>query len=225
MASSDGIFARDLRLNQSISAQVICSDAEHRASCHKRLGESGNLNFYEKINIHKLTDELAETAGNMLYADYVTSGTYPVVLANQFGGVIFHEACGHLLETTAVQRNSTPFAKKKNEKITFDKIEHSENEINKNILDLIKIKEYIETIINKYNNILSLYLNIKQSLNNHQLRSGLQGQIIQQINNTNPKTIKKIIKLLPKPITHLISRNKYVDTPFRAKDIYKSTQL
>ena len=109
--------------------------------------------------------------------------------------------------------------------ITFDKIEHIENEINKNILDLIKIKEYIETIINKYNNILSLYLNIKQSLNNHQLRSGLQGQIIQQINNTNPKTIKKIIKLLPKPITHLISRNKYVDTPFREKDICKSTQL
>ena len=32
----------------------------------------------------------------------------PVVLANRFGGVIFHEACGHLLETTQVERGSTP---------------------------------------------------------------------------------------------------------------------
>lgn len=122
VAASDGIFARDIRLNQSISAQVICVDGQNRTSCHKRLGESGSLNFYEKLNIEHLTDELAETAGNMLYADYVSSGNYPVVLANQFGGVIFHEACGHLLETTAVQRNSTPFAQKKNEKIAHENL-------------------------------------------------------------------------------------------------------
>lgn len=122
VASSDGIFARDIRLNQSLSAQVICSDSQHRTSCHKRIGDSGNLNFYEKANLYNLTQELSETAGNMLYANYVSSGTYPVVLANQFGGVIFHEACGHLLETTAVQRNSTPFAKKKYEKIAHDNL-------------------------------------------------------------------------------------------------------
>ena len=32
-----------------------------------------------------------------------------LVLANRFGGVIFHEACGHLLETTQVERGTTPF--------------------------------------------------------------------------------------------------------------------
>ncbi len=117
VASSDGIFARDIRLYQSLSAQVSCLDGQHRASCHKRIGDSGNAQFYEKMNINNLTEELAETASNMLHAEFVTSGNYPVVLANQFGGVIFHEACGHLLETTAVQRNSTPFANKKHEKI------------------------------------------------------------------------------------------------------------
>ena len=28
-----------------------------------------------------------------LYADYVQAGQMPVILANKFGGVIFHEAC------------------------------------------------------------------------------------------------------------------------------------
>lgn len=122
VATSDGIFARDVRLNQTVSAQVMCVDGQHRASCSKRIGDSGNKHFYGKLNITSLTEELAETAGNILYADYVNSGTYPVVLANQFGGVIFHEACGHLLETTAVQRNSTPFAYKKNEKIAHENL-------------------------------------------------------------------------------------------------------
>ena len=41
---------------------------------------------------------------------YVEAGQMPVVLANRFGGVIFHEACGHLLETTQIERGTTPFA-------------------------------------------------------------------------------------------------------------------
>lgn len=45
----------------------------------------------------------------MLYAKYVDAGQMPVVLANKFGGVIFHEACGHLLETTQIERGTTPF--------------------------------------------------------------------------------------------------------------------
>jgi TldD protein len=36
----------------------------------------------------------------------------PVVLGNGFGGVIFHEACGHPLETEAVRKNASPFADK-----------------------------------------------------------------------------------------------------------------
>ena len=51
----------------------------------------------------------------MLYADYVQAGQMPVILANKFGGVIFHEACGHLLETTQIERGTTPFENKLNE--------------------------------------------------------------------------------------------------------------
>ncbi|WGL58880.1 TldD/PmbA family protein [Pigmentibacter sp. JX0631] len=122
VAASDGIFARDIRLNQSVSVQAVCIDKAHRTSSHKRLGDASNPNFFKNIDADHLTNSLAEIAGHMLHADYVQSGTYPVVLANKFGGVIFHEACGHLLETTAVQRNSTPFADKKGEKIAHENL-------------------------------------------------------------------------------------------------------
>jgi TldD protein len=58
----------------------------------------------------------------MLYADYVEAGQFPVVLANRFGGVIFHEACGHLLETTQVERGTTPFADKVGELIAHPSV-------------------------------------------------------------------------------------------------------
>ena len=37
------------------------------------------------------------------------SGRMPVVIGNGFGGVIFHEACGHLLETTSVAKKASVF--------------------------------------------------------------------------------------------------------------------
>ena len=58
----------------------------------------------------------------MLYADYVEAGQMPVVLSNKFGGVIFHEACGHLLETTQIERGTTPFSNLKNQKIAHEAV-------------------------------------------------------------------------------------------------------
>lgn len=117
VAASDGVFARDVRLHQTLSAQVVCEDGAHRFSCHRRLGAASDPDFFQTLDHTALVSALAQTAGHMLRADYVTSGEYPVVLSHQFGGVIFHEACGHLLETTAVQKNSTPFAHAKNKLI------------------------------------------------------------------------------------------------------------
>ena len=48
----------------------------------------------------------------MAGAGYIDGGMMPVVLGNGFGGVIFHEACGHPLETEAIRKNASPFAGK-----------------------------------------------------------------------------------------------------------------
>ncbi|MEO0853573.1 MAG: TldD/PmbA family protein, partial [Cyanobacteria bacterium J06648_11] len=98
VAASDGTFARDIRLTQSVGYNLLCADGANRSSIGNRAGDTSDPDFLRNWNYDAVSDEVAEAAGKMLYADYVESGTYPVVMANQFGGVIFHEACGHLLE-------------------------------------------------------------------------------------------------------------------------------
>lgn len=122
VAASDGTFARDIRLTQSVGCNLLCADGSHRSSIGKREGNTGDPAFLTAWDFGSTTDDVAEAAGTMLYADYVESGTYPIIMANQFGGVIFHEACGHLLETTQIERETTPFAHKKGEKIAHESL-------------------------------------------------------------------------------------------------------
>ncbi|HHP7245580.1 MAG TPA: TldD/PmbA family protein [Elainellaceae cyanobacterium] len=122
VAASDGTFARDIRLTQSVGCNLLCAENDHRSSISKRVGSTGDPNFLKSWNYESAAEEVADSAGKMLYADYVESGTYPIIMANEFGGVIFHEACGHLLETTQIERQTTPFAKQKGEKIAHESL-------------------------------------------------------------------------------------------------------
>jgi TldD protein len=122
IASSDGTFARDIRLVQTVACMLLCADGANRASVGRRIGDTSNPNFLRSWNYAESAEDIAESAGKMLYADYVESGTYPIIMANEFGGVIFHEACGHLLETTQIEKRTTPFADKKGEKIAHESL-------------------------------------------------------------------------------------------------------
>ncbi len=122
VASSDGTFARDIRLNQSVGYSLLCADGANRASISERVGSTSDPAFLREWNFEENAEKVAESAGKMLYAEYVESGTYPIIMANEFGGVIFHEACGHLLETTQIERKTTPFADRKGEKIAHESL-------------------------------------------------------------------------------------------------------
>ena len=122
VAASDGTFARDIRLTQSVGYSLLCADGQHRASINKRSGSTSDPNYLRTWDYQTAAAEVAESAGKMLYADYVESGSYPIIMANEFGGVIFHEACGHLLETTQIEHKTTPFLDKKGEKIAHENL-------------------------------------------------------------------------------------------------------
>ena len=117
VAASDGTFARDIRLHQSSGLSVLAADGDHRASIARRYGTTDKPNDLCDWNIEASAQEVCASASTMLRADYVDGGQMPVVLANRFGGVIFHEACGHLLETTQIERGTTPFAESIGESI------------------------------------------------------------------------------------------------------------
>jgi TldD protein len=122
VAASDGVFARDIRLTQSVGFNLLCEENGDRASIGKRVGATYRPDFLRTWDYTVDADDVSESAAQMLHAEFVESGTYPVVMANEFGGVIFHEACGHLLETTQIERKTTPFADKKGEKIAHENL-------------------------------------------------------------------------------------------------------
>ncbi len=122
IASSDGTFAKDIRLHQTVGLNVISTDKQYRSSGSRRFGSSDSPEDFKNWNHEEASNEVIQSSMNMLYADYVDACQKPVILANKFGGVIFHEACGHLLETTQIERGTTPFADKLNQKIAHEAV-------------------------------------------------------------------------------------------------------
>jgi TldD protein len=66
--------------------------------------------FTEKIDYRKLAREAGEKAVMMLTAKECPSGRYTVVITNGWGGVLFHEACGHPLEASATSKGLSVFS-------------------------------------------------------------------------------------------------------------------
>ena len=122
VVASDGTHARDIRLHQTLGLSVLAADGDHRASLSRRFGTTDNPDDLRHWDGESAAIDICASAATMLYADYVEAGQFPVVLANRFGGVIFHEACGHLLETTQVERGTTPFADKVGELIAHPSV-------------------------------------------------------------------------------------------------------
>ena len=58
----------------------------------------------------------------MLNAKNCPAGQMTVAIDNGFGGVIFHEACGHSLEATAVAKGNSVFTDKIGEQIASSKV-------------------------------------------------------------------------------------------------------
>ena len=122
VAASDGTFARDVRLHQSLGFNVLSSHKENLSNVGRRYGSSGSPDDIRDWDSERSAKDLCDSAQKMLYANYVEAGQMPVVLANKFGGVIFHEACGHLLETTQIERGTSPFADKLNKSIAHPSV-------------------------------------------------------------------------------------------------------
>jgi hypothetical protein len=77
-----------------------------------RPGAAKGFEFIKGLDIVKNAKEASRIATTMLYADFAPSGKMPVIIENEFGGVIFHEACGHGLEASSVAKGHSVFAGK-----------------------------------------------------------------------------------------------------------------
>ena len=112
IANSEGLFREDSRQYMRVRLSAIADTGDGPQGGAESPGVLGGYEFLEEVDLEKLAREAAETALRMAGAGYIDGGVMPVVMGNGFGGVIFHEACGHPLETEAIRKNASPFTGK-----------------------------------------------------------------------------------------------------------------
>ncbi len=120
IANSEGLLVEDRRVRTRAAISTVASKNGEMQSGFYGPGAHMGFEFFEKINIEEYARESARIASTMIHADHCPSGKMPVVIDNEFGGVIFHEACGHGLEATSVSKGTSIFAEKMGTKIASD---------------------------------------------------------------------------------------------------------
>ncbi len=117
ITNTDGLWSEEQRVRSRFTVEAIASSATEKQSGHLGPGGSVGFELYDLIDVEEKAREAARIAVTMLGAKPCPAGRMPVVIDNGFGGVIFHEACGHSLEATAVARNASVFAGKMGQQI------------------------------------------------------------------------------------------------------------
>ncbi len=115
--NSEGLHVDDTRHYVRAGLRAIAMKDGEQATGAWNDGGLLGWEISEGINAEKTGLEAARQALVNLSAKPCPSGRMPVVIGNGFGGVIFHEACGHLLETTSVAKKASVFHDKMGEMI------------------------------------------------------------------------------------------------------------
>lgn len=118
--NSEGLYATEMRPYIRLMSDVIATNGTEQASAYGGPGRRGGFSFIETLALEQLAEETAKRALSVLGAKPCPAGAMPVIIENGFGGVIFHEACGHLLETTSVEKRSSILWDKKGEMIAHE---------------------------------------------------------------------------------------------------------
>jgi TldD protein len=120
VVNSLGTYQDDLRAHTRVFLSAVAQENGNMQQAYEGPGRAMGLEFLDLLDFDKLATEVAHSAITLLSAEDMVPQVMPVVLHNGFGGVIFHEACGHPLEATAVAKGLSPFAGKLGEKIGSD---------------------------------------------------------------------------------------------------------
>jgi TldD protein len=120
IANSEGKFVEDRRVRSRLAIQSIAAEGNQMQTGFYGPGAHKGFEFMENLNLEHYAKEASRIAVTMLGADPCPSGKFPVIIDNEFGGVIFHEACGHGLEATFVSKENSVFTNRIGEKVASD---------------------------------------------------------------------------------------------------------
>ncbi len=122
IANTEGLLTSDrhLRTRMFVSATAAANGENQSGSCSP--GRGMGLETFELFPPKEIGITAAKQAITNLEADYCPAGQMTVAIENGFGGVIFHEACGHSLEATSVAIGASQMCGKLGQRIANEKV-------------------------------------------------------------------------------------------------------
>jgi len=112
IANSLGDLVFDDRTRTRFSVQVVARRDDVIQTGHETVGGSAGFELLDETIARQTAAVAAQKAVTMLGSKPAPVGAMPVVLANGFGGTLFHEACGHGLEADAIAKGASIYAGK-----------------------------------------------------------------------------------------------------------------
>lgn len=122
IATSEGLLTADRQIRTRVNVSAIASDGNENQTGSTAPGARKGLELFDDFNPKELGKKAAKQAVTMLHAGYINAGVMPVAIENGFGGVIFHEACGHSLEASGVALGQSQFCGKLGQQIANPKV-------------------------------------------------------------------------------------------------------
>lgn len=116
--NSDGKwFKRDTEFAR-LAFSVVTMDENGMETGFEGPGIQREVSYFKNVlNVKEIARKAAKTALINLEAKECPSGKMPVVIGNGWGGVLFHEACGHALEASSVSKGLSVFSNKEGQMI------------------------------------------------------------------------------------------------------------
>ena len=123
ISSTDGIYAQDRQIRTRMILHAVADKGSGTQVGYFAPGRRMGLEMFDSlVNPRDVGLRAAKQAVTMAGAGYCPAGVMPVAIDNGFGGVIFHEACGHSLEASSVAYGQSQFAGKLGQKIANEKV-------------------------------------------------------------------------------------------------------
>ncbi len=122
VANTEGTYAQDrqIRTRIAVSAVAEINGESQTGTCSP--GRRMGMEMFDIIDAKNVGIHAARQAVTMAGAGYCPAGVMPVAIGNGFGGVIFHEACGHSLEASSVAYGQSQFTGKLGQQIAHSKV-------------------------------------------------------------------------------------------------------
>ena len=122
IASSEGLYAQDRQIRTRLAISAVADKGQGSQTGSAAPGRRMGLEMFDTIDPKTVGIQAAKQAVTMAGAGYCPAAVMPVAIENGFGGVIFHEACGHSLEASSVAYNSSQFCGKLGQQIANPKV-------------------------------------------------------------------------------------------------------